>query len=141
MKQVFPWMVGSSIDQKNLRSRRKGSTKLASAVRACVQELEKRQMLSASPTADPGGPYTLDEGSFVVINGSGSSDSDGSIVEYKWDTNYDPDTGFTTDETGGAFTFNSADGPETRMLALRVTDNDGDQDTQFTTITVNDVKP
>ena len=37
------------------------------------------------PTADPGGPYARDQGVAVHFNGVGSSDPDGSIVQYDWD--------------------------------------------------------
>jgi PKD repeat protein len=36
------------------------------------------------PTADPGGPYTATEGVAVKLDGSGSSDPDGSVVSYAW---------------------------------------------------------
>jgi N-acetylmuramoyl-L-alanine amidase/PKD repeat protein len=37
------------------------------------------------PTASPGGPYTGEAGKELTLDGSGSSDPDGSIVEYIWD--------------------------------------------------------
>ncbi len=37
------------------------------------------------PTSDPNGPYTGNVGTAVSFDGSGSSDSDGSIVSYEWD--------------------------------------------------------
>ncbi len=37
------------------------------------------------PTADPGGPYIGIAGEPVQFDGSGSSDSDGTIVQYDWD--------------------------------------------------------
>src|SRR5205823_12700230 len=117
----------------------KGARKLASAVRASLQELERRQMLSvgANPTAVTGGPYVVNEGSSVVINGTSSSDSDGTIATYKWDLNYTPALGFRTSVTGGSFTYHASDGPASRTIALRVIDNDGNQDTQTTTLTTN----
>lgn len=36
------------------------------------------------PTANPGGPYTVAPGSAVAVNGSGSSDPDGSVVSWRW---------------------------------------------------------
>jgi PKD repeat protein len=39
---------------------------------------------NASPTADPGGPYSATEGIAVSLDGSGSSDPDGSVVSYAW---------------------------------------------------------
>ncbi|HZU34552.1 MAG TPA: hypothetical protein VFA18_01515, partial [Gemmataceae bacterium] len=37
---------------------------------------------NAPPAANPGGPYSVAEGSSVVLDGSGSSDPDGTIVRY-----------------------------------------------------------
>ena len=37
------------------------------------------------PTANPGGPYTVTAGKELTLDGSASSDSDGSITEYVWD--------------------------------------------------------
>ncbi|HWK11057.1 MAG TPA: PKD domain-containing protein, partial [Vicinamibacterales bacterium] len=36
------------------------------------------------PVANPGGPYTAAVGAAVTVNGSGSTDSDGSIASYAW---------------------------------------------------------
>jgi len=37
------------------------------------------------PVSDAGGPYNVDEGSSITLDGSGSSDPDGTIAEYSWD--------------------------------------------------------
>ncbi len=37
------------------------------------------------PTADAGGPYTTVLGTAVAFDGTGSSDPDGTIVDYEWD--------------------------------------------------------
>jgi uncharacterized delta-60 repeat protein len=79
-----------------------------------------------APNGNAGGPYAVFEGSSVVLSGAGSSDSDGSIVSYEWDFNYDGVT-FNPSATGMDVTFDQpdADGPSSRTLALRVTDNEG----------------
>jgi len=41
--------------------------------------------LNEIPTASPGGPYTATAGKELTLDGSASSDSDGSIAEYTWD--------------------------------------------------------
>jgi len=41
--------------------------------------------INLNPTASPGGPYTATVGEELTFDGSGSSDSDGEIIEYIWD--------------------------------------------------------
>ncbi len=70
------------------------------------------------PVADPNGPYTGTVGNPVALDGSGSSDPDGTIVAYDWDFG-DSSTG--TGETP-SHTY-AASG--TYTVTLTVTDNDG----------------
>ena len=88
-----------------------------------------------SPTADAGGPYVVDEGSSVVLDGTGSSDADGTVTSYLWspDTNLD-------DSTLAQPTFTSVD-DDVVTMTLEVTDDDGATDTATTTVTVNNVAP
>lgn len=95
------------------------------------------------PTAMPGGPYSVDEGSTIVLDASGSSDPDGTIVLYEWDLDYDGIT-FAPDVTGVNATFDatSIDGYSTREIALRVTDDQGKISLVVTqTATINNVAP
>ncbi|MCB1187579.1 PKD domain-containing protein [bacterium] len=65
----------------------------------------------------------VQKGDIVVLNGSLSSDSDGSIVLYEWDT--DGDGSFDAD-SGDSSTLNIGAGTAGPfLLQLRVTDNDG----------------
>jgi hypothetical protein len=41
------------------------------------------------PTADAGGPYVATEGEVITFDGSGSSDPEGSELEFQWDFNND----------------------------------------------------
>ena len=90
---------------------------------AFVAKLSENQ----SPTADAGGPYGVDEGGSVQLDGSGSSDPDpADTLSYEWDLDYDATT-FDVDATGPSPVFDAAaiDGPDNRTVALRVTDNAG----------------
>lgn len=78
-------------------------------------------------------PSTPDTGQDVSFDGSGSSDSDGSIVAYRWDFNDDG----APDETGETVTTSFSDaGP--KEVTLTVEDNDGATDSASETVTVND---
>ncbi|MGB5490341.1 MAG: PKD domain-containing protein, partial [Woeseiaceae bacterium] len=82
-----------------------------------------------APTADPNGPYNATFGSQIVFDGSGSTDSDGSIVSYAWDFG-DGNSGTGSSPT---HTYQS-DG--TFTVALTVTDDGGATNTASTTATI-----
>ena len=77
-----------------------------------------------APVANPGGPYSVDEDALVALDGSGSNDPDGTITLYEWDLDYDGVT-FDIDATGATPVFSAAglEGPASRTVALRVTDD------------------
>jgi hypothetical protein len=50
-----------------------------------------------NPTADPGGPYTIQEGQSLTLDGTGSFDTQGLPLTFKWDINGD---GFFGEATG-----------------------------------------
>ena len=87
---------------------------------------------SASFTASPN-PAT--PGQSVSFNGSGSSDSDGTIARYEWDLDgngtYETDTG-TTPTTSTTYATSG-----NRTVGLRVTDNKGATSTTTKTVVVN----
>jgi PKD repeat protein len=92
------------------------------------------------PNAEAGGPYSFCLGSTLILNGTASSDSDGSIVEHLWDwtvpQNFTPaDANTASHDATAAFT---ALGVGVHSVALRVTDNEGGSDTEFTTVTVRE---
>ena len=99
--------------------------------------------VNSLPSADAGGPYDVDEGSSVSLDGSGSSDPDqGDTLTYAWDFNYDGT--FNTDATGQSPNFSAAniDGDDTRTVALKVTDNHGAQSSVSTaTVNIHNVAP
>ena len=84
-----------------------------------------------SPTANPGGPYEGIVGETMTFNGSGSSDSDGSIVEYQWNFG----DSIVSTESGSSVThIYSAAG--TFTMSLVVKDDDGASSSAATTTVV-----
>jgi hypothetical protein len=120
-------------------ARRKIRSLLGRAVRSTIDSLEGRRLL-ANPVADAGGPYTVNEGSTITIDGGNSTD-DGSIATYAWDLNYKVSKGFRRGVTGQAFSYEAGDSAAPRTIALRVTDDNGNTDLVTTTLTVDDVDP
>src|SRR6218665_993588 len=94
---------------------------LTAAITPLLEMLEQRSMFSAAPTAAPGGPYNLNEGQSILIDGRSSSHSDGTVATYQWDTNYNAGKGFKQRFTGSTWNF-TADTSGTRTIALRVID-------------------
>ncbi|WP_455211666.1 PKD domain-containing protein [Kaarinaea lacus] len=80
------------------------------------------------PTAMISGPTTGIEGGAVTFDGSGSSDSDGSIVSYDWDL------GDGSSATGVSVTHTYGGG--TYTVVLTVTDDSGNTDSASLTIEV-----
>lgn len=122
------------------------------------ERLEDRTLLSAAggidpadnmePTADAGGPYSVNEGGNVTLDGSGSFDSDGSISAYHWDFDEDgvfAETGINAsrgDEVGvnPVLVATEGSGGATWNVSLRVVDNEGAVSlTDDTQVTVNEV--
>jgi PKD repeat protein len=106
---------------------------LLQAIKPILEQLERRNLFAA-PHADPGGPYSVDEGSSIVISGAAST---GGGLTYQWDINYDGVT-FHPLLSGSSFTFRPSDGNATRHMALKVTNVDGNEVTPFD-VTITDV--
>ncbi|MDB5324710.1 MAG: non-specific endonuclease, partial [Phycisphaerales bacterium] len=116
---------------------------LGAAITPLLETLEGRSLFTANalPTAIAGGPYSVNEGSSVLISGLSSTDSDGTVASYQWDTNYSASKGFKNRLSGGTYTF-TADDSGTRQIALRVVDNNGAISPVSTaTINIADVAP
>ena len=103
-------------------------------VRVSILTLEPA---NASPIANANGSYVGDEGSPIMFDGSGSSDTDGTIVKYEWDLDCD---GLYDDATGVNSSYTWGD-DYSGCIGLKVTDNDGLTDADSTTVTVNNVPP
>ena len=95
------------------------------------------------PVADAGGPYTVDEGSSLQLNGTGSFDPEGLPLTYRWE----PESGtedpwFLDDNTLGEPTFNAIDNA---VVELTLTVYDRVEalasDPHSTTIIINNVAP
>lgn len=89
------------------------------------------------PVADIGGPYTGDEGSNIALDASGSDDLDGDINTYEWDFDND---GVYDDATGDSPNFLVGDNG-VYPISVKVTDDEGNVDTDSTTVTVDNVAP
>ena len=101
-----------------------------------VTDVNDDPVADAGPTA---GTYTAPEGSALLLDASGSSDIDGSIVGWDWDCdgNGTYETSAAT-ATSGICTFTD-DG--TFPIVLQVTDDDGGTATATTTATISNVAP
>jgi Ca2+-binding RTX toxin-like protein len=91
------------------------------------------------PSADPGGPYLTIEGTSLTLNGDGSTDDRG-IAGYEWDMNFNG-LDFDVDAAGANPRVSFDDDFASRTIALRVTDTDGEQDIQTTTLEVTNADP
>lgn len=88
------------------------------------------------PTADAGGPYSVTAGVVLTFDGSGSSDSDDTIVQYDWvfgdgssATAMGPTPSHTFD-LAGAY-----------MVTVTFMDNDGNTDSDKTTVMIDAEQP
>ncbi len=87
---------------------------------------------NAPPVADTGGPYVGDPTDFIVFDGSGSSDSDGTIVSWDWDFG-------DGSAASGKSLFHSYPEAGVYTVKLEVTDNAGATHTATTSATIGEV--
>jgi PKD repeat protein len=95
-------------------------------------------IINEPPVADPNGPYTGTEGQPVVLDGSGSSDIDGSIVRYEWDVD---NNGIYDYSSTGSAQIHTYITQGSYTVRLRVTDDFGETDTATTTAEIADSFP
>lgn len=95
------------------------------------------------PTAEAGGPYTVNEGGTVTLVGTGTPAAGRTIAAYEWDYDYVGGT-FYVEATGKNLPFSpgDADGPSTRTIAFRVKDDQGNVSAiDTTTVQVKNAPP
>ncbi len=90
------------------------------------------------PVADPNGPYTGIEGQTITLDGSGSTDSDGSIPLYEWDIDNDGTFDYISSSPTQSHTYAQQG---TYTINLRVTDDLGATGEATTTATISDTSP
>lgn len=84
------------------------------------------------PVANAGADQTVSDGESVTLDGSGSSDPDGTIVSYEWDIDGDQITDYT-----GETVLDVPLGVGIHTVTLTVEDNEGATDSDDVVITVN----
>ena len=96
------------------------------------------QNVTVQDTTDPipahSGPFSVDEGSSILLDGTGLTDNL-AVQSTAWDIDGD---GF---DDGDPATFNGIDGPATQNVSLQITDHAGNVSVANTTVTVNNVAP
>jgi hypothetical protein len=97
-----------------------------------------RVTLNQPQTVQAGGPYSVAEGGSVVLSATGS-DPEGGPLTYAWDL--DNDGSYETAGQTATFSAAALDGPSTRTVGVRVTDNGGARATDSATINVTNVAP
>ncbi len=96
--------------------------------------------LASNPVADPNGPYFMDEGTTKDLDGTGSVDAE----NYNWIITTDPtDEAYLKKADTDEPTFHAPEevtgGDKTVDVKLIVTDNDGDTDSETTSVTIRDL--
>ena len=94
--------------------------------------------MSSVAAVSAGGPYSVAEGSSIVLTAFGS-DPDDDPVSYAWDL--DNNGSFETPGLNVNFSAAGLDGPSTRIVAVLATDPDGASAAGSATVTVVNVAP
>jgi len=94
--------------------------------------------VNETPTADAGGPYSVDEGGTVAVSATGS-DAEDAALSFAWDL--DGDGTFETSGQNVTFQATSLDGPATRTITVQVSDDDGGVATDNADVTIRNVAP
>lgn len=92
------------------------------------------------PQGSAGGPYAVDEGESVTLDGAVIVEGSAGLQEIAWDLD-DDGTFEVVGESSPVFAASSIDGPASRSIHLRVTDGCGRTVVSSTTVTVDNVAP
>lgn len=102
-------------------------------------EVRPEQVGNEPPVADAGADQTVDENDPVSLNGTASSDPDGTIDAYSWTQTAGPAVVLSNANTATpSFTAPEVNATETLTFQLTVTDDAGGNDTDSTNVRVLD---
>jgi serine protease len=101
--------------------------------KAALDYIQGQTTVNNPPVAEAGDPYFGTTGTAIAFDGSGSYDSDGSIISYYWD--FDGDGSTDSYEENPTWIYEKAG---TYTVTLTVTDNDNAVGTDTATVTVTD---
>ncbi len=91
VKLEVPSGIGGTTDYTTVT----GSSQTEWNIQASLTDTTNVQA-NQPPVADPGGPYSCDEGDTIQLDGSGSYDPDGDPLDYYWDLDNDGSYGDST---------------------------------------------
>ena len=103
---------------------------------------EEEAPANRSPAADAGIDQTVDAGDTVSLDGSGSSDEDGTIATYQWAQTTGPAVSLSNeDQAATSFVAPGVDTDTTLVFRLTVTDDGGATGSDDVSVTVRPVAP
>lgn len=98
--------------------------------------------VNRTPVADAGVDQTVDPGSSVTLDGSGSSDPDGAVVSYLWEQLSGPIVTLANeDQVSASFVAPEIDVPATLVFRLTVADDNGATANDDVNVTVTSRTP
>jgi len=133
---IYPIQIGGTVGKfEEIAEQTGGRAFTAESAGEVVDTiLEALEVIAKTPIAEAGPDQTAYQGDIVTLDGSGSYDPDGTIVLYEWDAEGDGTYEWSSSTT--AMTTHVYETTGTYHATLRITDNDGLQDTDFAVITV-----